>query len=199
MRIPPLTTDRLLIREFVPTDLEAAHQLLDLDLADAEHASDDTATRAARRRWLDWAVASYEQLDSLNQPPYADRAVVLRATGELIGACGLVPCLCPFQQLPGWDESPYLPEAQRGPAGFTAEVGLFWAIAPPRRRQGLATEAARALVAYAFDSLKLARVVATTDHENQASIGVMRSLGMRIFRNPLPDPAWFQVAGLLHA
>lgn len=208
MRIPPLTTDRLLIREFAPTDLDAAHQLLDLDLADADLATDGATTREARRRWLDWAVASYEQLDHLHQPPYTDRAIVLRATGDLIGACGLVPCLCPFDQLTGWNDPPPTPEPPANPgatvssptpAAFTAEVGLFWAIAPSQRRQGLATEAARALTAYAFHSLKLARIVATTRHDNHASIGVMRRLGMRLLRNPLPDPPWFQVVGLLHS
>jgi ribosomal-protein-alanine N-acetyltransferase len=207
MRIPALTTDRLVIREFVSTDLDAAHQLLDVDLADADLATDGATTLPARRRWLDWAVASYEQLAHLRQPPYTDRAIVLRATGELIGACGLVPCLTPFHQLPGWaellhtTEEPASSTTSTGSANtsgtFTAEVGLCWAIATSHRRQGFATEAARALVAYAFSSLRLARIVATTRHDNHASMAVMRRLGMRILRNPLPDPPWFQVVGLL--
>ena len=38
----------------------------------------------------------YEQLAKLRQPPYGDRAVVLKPTGRLIGACGYVPCLNPL-------------------------------------------------------------------------------------------------------
>jgi ribosomal-protein-alanine N-acetyltransferase len=41
------------------------------------------------------------------------------------------------------------------------------------------------------------RVVATTTYENAASVRVMRKLGMRVERNPFPDPPWLQVVGLL--
>ena len=53
------------------------------------------------------------------------------------------------------------------------------------------------MVAYAFAQLRLRRVVATTEHDNARSISVMRRLGMRIERNPLPEPAWFQSVGIL--
>jgi len=48
-------------------------------------------------------------------------------------------------------------------------------------------------------ALHLARVVATTERENVASIGVMRRLGMRVEENLQPEPAWFQVVGVLAA
>jgi ribosomal-protein-alanine N-acetyltransferase len=43
----------------------------------------------------------------------------------------------------------------------------------------------------------LRRVVAMTTYDNVASMGVMRKLGMRIERNPLDDPVWFQVVGMV--
>ena len=43
------------------------------------------------------------------------------------------------------------------------------------------------------------RIVATTSYDNLASIAVMRKLSMRIERNPLPDPPWLQVVGMLEA
>jgi len=55
----------------------------------------------------------------------------------------------------------------------------------------------RAVVDYAFDRLRLKRIIATTAYDNLASIGVMRKLGMRIERNPLPEPRWLQVVGVL--
>ena len=76
-------------------------------------------------------------------------------------------------------------------------MGLYWAVAPSYRRLGLASEAAAALIGHAFAELHLARVVATTERENVASIGVMRRLGMRVEENPEPEPAWFQVVGVL--
>jgi RimJ/RimL family protein N-acetyltransferase len=74
---------------------------------------------------------------------------------------------------------------------------LFYAVSPAYRRQGFATEAAQALADYAFRRLRLKRIVATTDYGNAASIGVMRSLGMRVERNPLAEPPWLQVVGIL--
>jgi RimJ/RimL family protein N-acetyltransferase len=53
------------------------------------------------------------------------------------------------------------------------------------------------MAGYGFRVLRLRRIVATTDHDNEGSIGVMRRLGMRIERNPYPDPPWLQVCGVL--
>jgi RimJ/RimL family protein N-acetyltransferase len=48
--------------------------------------------------------------------------------------------------------------------------------------RGYATEAARAIIARAFDGLGLMRVVATTYEKNRASRQVMEKLGMRLVR-----------------
>jgi RimJ/RimL family protein N-acetyltransferase len=142
---------------------------------------------------LQWTILSYEELAKLNQPPYGDRAVVLKQTQQVIGACGFVPSFGPFGQLPtlhsaGQDEGIHF---------NSPEFGLFYALSPTHQRQGYATEAAKALINYAFNQLDLQRIVATTTHENAASIGVMRNVGMRIEKNPYPDPPWFQVVGIL--
>ena len=63
--------------------------------------------------------------------------------------------------------------------------------------QGYATEAAAAVVAHGWQALNLRRIVATTEYENVASQGVMRKVGMRIERNPLPEPPWLQVVAVL--
>ncbi|GAC1320677.1 MAG: GNAT family N-acetyltransferase [Chloroflexota bacterium] len=186
--MPALETERLVIRPFVLDDLEAVHRVL----SDAwNEAEDERATRLPERaRWLRWTVANDEELALLRQPPYGDRAMVLRETGELIGSAGLVPSLGPFGQVPGFP-------AHQGSRSWYPEVGLFWAVDPSYQRRGYATEAGRALVAYAFDALHLGRIIATTEHTNERSIAVMRAVDMRILRNPLPDPPWFQVVGVL--
>jgi hypothetical protein len=99
-RMPPLDTPRLIIRPFVMDDLPALHQLLDVELADADFGSDAAAGLQERAEWLQWTVLNYEQLARLHQPPYGDRAIVLKATGRLIGAGGFVPSVGPFSQLP---------------------------------------------------------------------------------------------------
>ena len=56
---------------------------------------------------------------------------------------------------------------------------MHWAIARPLWRQGLVTEAAGAVVRYAFDDLELARVFARADARNIGSWRVMEKVGMQ--------------------
>ncbi len=192
-RMPTLETERLIIRPFALDDLDAVHRILDVELGEAVLGTEGAMAREERRQWLQWAVLNYEQLAKLYQPPYGDRAIVLKQMGQLIGAVGYVPCLDSFGQLPYW-QSRGVP-----PNHCSTEFGLFWAISAAWQRKGHASEAARAMVAYAFTQLKLARIVATTTYNNEASIGVMRKLGMRIEKNPFPDPPWLQVVGVLES
>lgn len=180
-----LDTPRLRIRDLVRDDLDAVHALLDTDLGM------DSCDRDERARWLEWTILGYGQHRRLYQPPYAEYGVVLRGTGELVGLVGLVPSLMPFALVPayatGTDRHPY----------NLAEPGLFWAVASAHQRNGYAAEAGAALVDVAFTRWHVRRIVATTEHTNTASIGVMRRLGMRIGRNPGPAPFFLQVVGVL--
>ena len=189
MRVMPvLETERLVIRPFVMDDLGAVHQLyVAIGWVDAEATPEEQLE--VRRHYVEWGVLNHEQLARLYQPPYGDRAVVLRDTGQLIGVCGLVPYIEPFGQLP------YFGGVRDGLA--TAEMGIMWAIAPAYQRQGYATETARVLADYAFNALRLKHVIATTDYDNLASLGVMRKIGMLIEKNPYSDPPWLQVVGIL--
>jgi RimJ/RimL family protein N-acetyltransferase len=187
LRVPVLETERLRIRPFSLDDLDDVHRLLD-----AEVQFGGVLSRQQRADWLHWTVLCYEQLASLYQPPYGDRALVRQDTGALIGACGYVPLIDFFSQIPGFDT---LEPLQTGLT--TPQVGLYYAIAPSERGQGFATEAARALIDYGFKRLRLARIVAGTSDDNLGSIGVMKRLGMRVARNAYPDPPWLQVLGFL--
>lgn len=82
-------------------------------------------------------------------------AVTLRASSELVGACGL----------------------HGRQTGATAELG-YW-IGKPFWGRGYATEAARAVVAYGFDTLGLHRVFAMAYSRNPTSSRVLEKLGMR--------------------
>ena len=174
VRVPALHTDRLLIRELTPADDDAV-RAVGVDPAPG---------------WLAWTAQTYGQFEALMQPPYGERAITLRDSGEVLGLIGLVPSYGPFEQIPGLGGS-----AQ--PARFRPEMGLYWTLAPERRGNGYATEAARVLIDHAFAALNLARIVATTERSNTASQAVMRRLGMRVEENPLPEPEWFQVVGWL--
>ena len=177
--MPTLTTDRLSIRPFTLDDLAPGHEVLG--------AVGDPVSVEDRRDWLGWTVSNYRQLEQLQQPPYGDRAIVLRSDGRLIGACGLVPCLAPFGQLD---------DAATGPARWRPEVGLYYELGLAHRGRGYATEAVRELVRWAGAELRLERIVATTTYDNAGSIAVMERLGMTIRRNRFDEPAWMQVVGL---
>jgi ribosomal-protein-alanine N-acetyltransferase len=188
MQIPTLYTDRLMVCPLSMDDLDSCHRLY-LEIKWADDAVSESENLARRRGWLEWTIQSYQELDRLTQPPYGDRAVKLKESGEFAGLVGLVPLLAPFGQLPyfGGDSS----------SAFSAEVGLFWAFFPHLQRKGLATEAARVLCEFAFQNLNLRRILAGTERENLPSIAVMKRLGMRIEENPLPTPQWFQIVGVL--
>jgi [ribosomal protein S5]-alanine N-acetyltransferase len=177
VRLPVLETKRLRVRPLSTRDADAVHAV----------------SGEPHPGWLEWTVASYGQLEALRQPPYGERAICLREGGELVGMVGVVPSMGPFAQLPGFGGA-------IGPANrMRPEVGLYWAVASQHRGNGYATEAARAVIEHGFAELGLARIVATTERDNLASIAVMRRLCMRIERNPLPEPDWFQVVGWLDA
>jgi RimJ/RimL family protein N-acetyltransferase len=89
-------------------------------------------------------------------------AVVERESGRLVGDCGLIPL-----------------EGQ-GP-----EVELGYRFDREHWGRGYATEAARAALAFGFDTLGLSEIVALTVPANERSRRVMERLGMT--RSPADD------------
>lgn len=185
-----LQTQRLSIRPFIIDDLRTIHRILDQTFGDGTLVDDEAALQE-RRSWLEWQRLNQIWHANLFQPPYGERAIVLKATDAVIGAVGYVPCLDKFEQIPA------LRVAEQASDYATPEVGLFWAIDPALQRHGYATEAAQALIDNAFTQWRLRRLIATTEYDNAASQAVMRKLGMRIEHNPLPEPPWLQIVGVL--
>ena len=191
--MPTLETTRLIIRPFVMDDLPDAHRLFDVELNAEDLRTDKMETMDERAEWLQWSVLNYIQLAKLYQPPYGDRAIVLKDNGQLVGSVGYVPCLMSFEQMPNFSYYNAFEKTYRS----TTEFGLFYAISPSHQRKGYASEAVQAMVDYAFQQLNLKRVIATTDFDNYGSMGVMRKLGMRVEKNPLGGPPWLQVVGVV--
>ncbi|MBI5567435.1 MAG: GNAT family N-acetyltransferase [Chloroflexi bacterium] len=179
-----LETARLIIRAFETVDLETVHRIL-------EQTFGDGMALPERQAWLHWSQLNDEWFPRMHQTPYGDRAIVLKATSEVIGAVGYVPVHAPFDQIPE------VRGTSEVSGNFTTEVGLFWTIDPRHQRQGYASEAAQAMVDYAFKELRLKRIIAMTEYDNLASQAVMRKAGMTLTRNPQPEPPWLQVVGVL--
>jgi RimJ/RimL family protein N-acetyltransferase len=148
----PLLTERLLLRPFATTDFEAL--LAIQSHADvARYLYGDPRTSAEVREALAVkvrATAIVSEGDNLSL------AAELRSNGELIGDCSL-----------HWTSS----EHRQGEIGFVFH--------PDHHGRGYATEAAEALLALAFDELRLHRVVGRLEARNAASARVLERLGMR--------------------
>lgn len=75
------------------------------------------------------------------------------------------------------------------PLPFQPCVEIGWRLARPWWGQGLASEAARAALAFAWDTLQLPEVVAFTATANTRSEAVMQRLGMRRDATTFEHPA----------
>jgi ribosomal-protein-alanine N-acetyltransferase len=62
------------------------------------------------------------------------------------------------------------------------DIELLYGLLPDYWGQGLATEAARAVLEYGFDAVQFRRIYARTDVPNRASVRVMERLGMKFER-----------------
>jgi RimJ/RimL family protein N-acetyltransferase len=147
---PTLKTERLILRPFVLCDAPRV-QLLAGDRAVA------ATTKAIPHPYEEgmaeaWINSHQERFDNGEDAVFA---IALKASGELIGAIGLVLKL----------------------KQENAELG-YW-IGKPFWGQGYCTEAGRAVLQYAFTELRLHRVHAHHFSNNPASGRVMQKLGMR--------------------
>lgn len=181
-RIPPLETTRLIICELTMDDLVSINDILN-------RAFGVEIPLQERQRWLEWTVLGYEMFAMLEQPHYGERAVVLKETGVIIGAVGIVPYLDTFNKISAFNRNPDDPA--------TAEVGLFWTIDPAHQRKGYAPEAARAIIEHLFFHENIGRIIATTGFDNLASAKVMEKLGMKVQQLDEPQPPDQFIVGVL--
>lgn len=187
-----LETSRLTIRPFVRDDLIIIHRILSKTFGDPSKTEYlPEAALDARRSWLEWQVLNQKWFPKLHQPPYGDQAITLKASNQVIGSIGYVPLLMPFEQIP--ELGPTTQQSEY----YTTEFGLFWVIDPEYQKQGYASEAAQRMVEYAFKDLRVKQIIAATQYANLASQNVMKKIGMKLTRNPLPEPTWLQIIGVL--
>jgi ribosomal-protein-alanine N-acetyltransferase len=181
-----LETDRLVIRPFTMDDLEEAYQLLDVDM---QWAGPNISIEWRKKHLsLYITLSEWEEGGRL----YGFRAIVLRASGQIVGLCGFLQWLwTPRGQALFW---PLL----IGPIGegwdglySSFELSVGYGLSSQHRGKGYATEAVRALLDHAFRELSVRRVFAGTNRSNLGSISLMKRIGMRVADNPEhPDMDW---------
>ncbi|MCB0132961.1 MAG: GNAT family N-acetyltransferase [Caldilineaceae bacterium] len=142
-------TTRLIVRQLDARDLDA--MLAVYGDADAMRWVDDgqPITYAECVHWLEVTDRNYATRG------YGMAAIELRATGEVIGFCGLVH--------PGGQ-----PEAE-----------IKYALRRAVWGQGIASEVARGMIDYGARTFDLAEIIATVAPENGASRRVLEKAGMR--------------------
>ena len=67
------------------------------------------------------------------------------------------------------------------------ELELLFGVRADEWGQGLAAEAAHAVIEYGFDVARFDRIVASADHPNAASLRVLDKLGMKLERRAVVD------------
>jgi ribosomal-protein-alanine N-acetyltransferase len=149
-----IETPRLVLRPFERRDVDAFCEIAGQEEVLKFLPSTDRMSRDELEGVFGWVVNCYET-NTVAKISKFTLAVILRQAGELVGWCGLGPL--------EYDES---------------EIELYFVISHERWGIGLATEAAQALLEYAFDTLGLRRVVAVAAPENRASVRVLQKIGM---------------------
>ena len=145
-----LETDRLILRNLVPADLESLFKLYsDPDVR--HYFPEGTLTLAETKEELEWFLNGHPQ-----HPEFGLWATIHKETTHFIGRCGLLPWTI--------DERP--------------EVEVAYMLGREYWGQGLGTEAAQAILEYGFEHLHLSRLICLIDRENLASIKVARKIGM---------------------
>lgn len=144
-----IETARLRLRRFVPEDLDDLCRLL-ADPRVMRYVGVEAGYIFSREE-TEAALATF--ITGWARRGYGRWAVVEKATGRFAGLCG-------FRLFDGEAELLYLLHVE------------YWG-------QGLASEAARASLRYAFEELRLTKVVAVTRPEHTASRRVLERVGMR--------------------
>lgn len=142
-----LTTRRLRLRPFAPGDVDALH-------------AHWTHPDVRRYLWDGREIARREAADVVEESiaSFAARrfgfwAIELRDDPAVVGFVGLRPMPDP------------------------PDLELYYGLARPYWGRGLATEASRAVLRYAFEALAVDRVYIRTDEPNDASVRVVERLG----------------------
>lgn len=149
MNFPRLTTARLRFQPFTEDDVDALHQLW-------------TDPDVRRYLWDDQVISRetakeivHASLSSFQEQNFGFWTLrFLEDVATIIGFCGLR----------FFDDPP--------------EIEILYGVAPAYWGKDLATEAAKAVLRYGFEELRLEKIWGGTDAPNVASIRVLEKLGM---------------------
>ena len=147
-----LETERLILRHLLPADLEDLYALY-RDPEIRRYFPEGTLTLQETKEELDWHRNGHP-----THPQLGLWATIHKPSQRFIGRCGLLP----------WTIDEHL------------EVEVAYLLDREFWNQGLATEAAQAIVQYAFNQLGYTRLICLIDPANTASQRVAEKIGMTL-------------------
>jgi RimJ/RimL family protein N-acetyltransferase len=168
---PVLETERLILRQFTEADIETAFALFEHDPEVYRFDPGFARTREQRAEIIRRLMGSNEE-DGEGM-----LAVTLKADGRLIGQAGLQLYVMPWQPF------------------ATPEVELCYKFETRVWGNGYAFEAGRALVDFAFNRMRLLRLVTVTHPDNTRSVRFLDRLGFCL--GPAPAPFRPNIIGIL--
>jgi RimJ/RimL family protein N-acetyltransferase len=163
-----LETDRLILRHLEPGDLDSLYALYS-DPEVRRYFPEGTLTLEETKEELDWFLHGHPR-----HPELGLWATIHKPSAQFIGRCGLLP----------WT------------IDGVFEVEIAYMLGKDWWGQGLATEAALGIRDYAYETLKLKRLICLIDEDNQASIRVAEKTGMRFEKTGLDDKGPFVLYSL---
>lgn len=161
MIMQDIATSRLLLRPLVFNDAEPLHALLDLDPQVWRLDPGYSRTLAARRADIGRRIAQYAVLG------FGSFAAIERETGTLIGQGGL---------------NSWLAEGENGDR--TLEFEIMYGLGSSYWGRGFGTELAFAWVRYAFEQIRIARLLVGPARSNFRSIRVLEKIGFLVGDDP---------------
>ncbi len=157
MKIPTLTTARLVLRPFTEGDVDALYSILSQDGIMCYFPG---STPPSRERVQKLIAKQLSHWETYNLGWWAVEPRVGGQDDRVPEPDGLI----------GWNGLQYLPE--------TDEVEVGYLLSKPYWGQGLTTEAGQASLAYGFETLGLHTIIAVVHPENTASQRVAEKLGL---------------------
>ena len=148
-QIPTITTPRLTLRPFAPTDIASLHRILNQPSILQYFPNPEAPVIERVQRIIENQLAHWEE--------------------HRLGWWAVIPQGQP--ELIGWNGLQYLPETDEVEVGYLLSR-QFWG-------QGLATEGAKASLEFGFKNLSLPQIIGLTHPENTASQNVLKKCGMQ--------------------
>jgi ribosomal-protein-alanine N-acetyltransferase len=163
----PLETQRLLLRHFAPADADDIYRAVYSDAEVCRYYCGQTRHKSTIPEWIIYRSHQSRGND------FGLLAIELKAEHRVIGLCGLQAYVGDWLRF----------ESEPDRIDHPLEVELTYALERRSCGNGYATEACRALIDFAFNELKLRRLVTGRNPANTAAMRLQARLGMRMERN----------------